>query len=525
LKPLKTIFPIDTAFEFAARQLRSPVGPDGDISASLVSARLLQASLTLALVGLTTVVLFMLRGVLPTVNLVSVTYLIPVLLAAVWWGITPAIVAAVAGAIAADYFFYPPIYSFWISDSQNIADLIVFLIVAFVCGSLAGSLRQREREQQYLYEYSKQLAASLTTADLIRAAQDYLSKCLDRPTFILKSTRLESGPGLGVPETVRHAALSLPPQDTAVTHRFIDASSHHVWLVRRISFSDAEYFIFADVPPGAVRIARMLDRRIAGALTEAAENLVRLDLAKAIEKAMMQAQADQLKNALVATMSHELRTPLVSILGAASVLSEMASVRNDARAQPLVGAIHDEAARLDSNLQNLVDAARITVGLEQPNRQWTDPVDLIHAAIAQRSTQLTSHHLEVSLAPDLPLVSVQSALVENALAQLLDNAAKYSPPGSTIKIDGRLDQDWVALSVSDQGIGLTAEEQPRIGQWSFRGRHTAEIPGSGLGLWIANTLVTANGGRLDAESAGPGLGTTVRVRLPTSRNAGRVRSK
>jgi len=185
----------------------------------------------------------------------------------------------------------------------------------------------------------------------------------------------------------------------------------------------------------------------------------------------------------------------------------------------LVGTVHAEAARLDSDIQNLVDAALITAGVNQPNRELTDPVDMVRAAIDQKSPRLAAHRLEVSLESDLPLVRVQSALVENALAQLLDNAAKYSPAGSTINLDGRAERDWVMLSVTDQGAGLTTNERRRVGQRSFRGaRHAAAVPGAGLGLWIANTFVTANGGKLDAESGGTGLGTTVRISLPAVRD-------
>jgi two-component system sensor histidine kinase KdpD len=126
-------------------------------------------------------------------------------MASVWWGIWPAMLAAVAGALAADFFFYPPLYSFLISDTQNIADLVVFLIVALVSGNLAGSLRQRERELQDLYAYSKQLAACFTTADLIRATESHLSKCLGHPTFLFAGKSIEDdSPGDGgAPKNLR----------------------------------------------------------------------------------------------------------------------------------------------------------------------------------------------------------------------------------------------------------------------------------------------------------------------------------
>jgi K+-sensing histidine kinase KdpD len=506
-------------------QIRFSRGGDCSVAAfSFTDFVLTPAVLTLTLVALATVIIFIFRDFLGTLNLVSIVYLLPVLLASVWWGTWSAILAGVAGALAADFFFYPPIYSFWISDAQNIADLIVFLIVALVSGNLAGSLHRREREIHDLYAYSKQLAACFTTADLIRATQDHLSKCLGHPTFLIaeQSIEADSPEDAGVPGKLRHDAALLITGNGLAPHTILDSISNHAWLVRRVPLGLTAYVVFVDLGTDAAGAKLRLDRRIDAILTETAESLARLDIEKALEESRMQAQADALKNALVATMSHELRTPLVSILGAATVLEQIQGIKEDERARSLVGAVHGEAARLDSDIQNLVDAARITAGVNQPTRELTDPVDMVHAAIDQKSSRLAAHHLQVSVAPDLPLVKVQSALVENALAQLLDNAAKYSSTGSTIKLDGRSERDWVMLSVTDQGVGLTPDERQRVGQRSFRGaRYAAAIPGSGLGLWIANTFVAANGGRLDAESAGPGLGTTVRISLPAVRNRSR----
>ena len=482
------------------------------------------AFLTLALVALATIVIFIFRDFLHALNLASIVYLLPVLMASVWWGVWPAMLAAVAGALAADFLFYPPLYSFLISDTQNIADLIVFLIVALVSGNLAGSLRQREQEIHDLYAYSKQLAACFTTADLIRATQDHLSKCLGHPTFLIaaQSVADDSPEGGGVPKGLQHEAAVLIAGNGPSPHTLLDGSSHHAWLVRRVPLGPTDYVVFVDLGVDTAGAQLKLDQRIDAILMETAESLVRLDLEKALEDSKMQAQADALKNALVATMSHELRTPLVSILGAASVLDQIRAIKEDEYAQSLVGVVHGEAARLDSNIQNLADTARITSGVNQLSRELTDPVDVVHAAIDQKSTRLAAHRLEISLAPDLPLVKVQSALVENALAQLLDNAAKYSPAGSTIRLAGRAERDWVMLSVTDQGAGLTPDERQLVGQRCFRGaRQAATIPGSGLGLWIANTFVTANDGKLDAESSGSGLGTTVRISLPAVRNGGR----
>jgi K+-sensing histidine kinase KdpD len=471
----------------------------------------------LLMVGAATIVIHILGDFLATLNLVSILFLIPVLAAALRWGIWPAMLAAMAGALAADYFFYPPLYSFWISDSQNVADLIVYLLVALVGGNLAASLRQRERQMQDLYEYSGRLAACFTTADLISATQDYLSLALGRPVVLADAKALEEAVSteIAVPMDVRRSAAARIAGNATETHAIFDDASGRYWLARRVRLGVSDYVVFIELGSAAGGRRGKLNRRIDAILAEATENLTRIDFARAVEESRLQAQSDALKNALVATVSHELRTPLVSILGAASVLDQIPDVARDARARSLVATVHDEAARLDAVMQNLIATARITAGVEGPGAHLTDPVDIVHAAIAQRKTQLAGHKLEVLLASGMPLVEVQSALVENALAQLIDNAAKYSPAGSTIKVSGAVDREWVVLSVSDQGTGLTADEQQRVGQRSFRGAlHAATIPGSGLGLWIASTFIAANGGRLDAESSGPGHGTVARIRLP-----------
>jgi K+-sensing histidine kinase KdpD len=490
-------------------------------SPTVAATLIVPSAAALLLVAAATVVISIFDRFLTSVNLVSIIYLMPVLMTATWWGIWPAILAAVGGALAADFFFYPPIYSLWISDTQNVADLIVFLIVALVSGNLAGSLRRRDREIHDLYAYSKQLAACFSTADLIRATQDHLSRCLGHPTFLIAEQDFgrDSPDDGGLPKDVRRDAAAMIAGNGFAPNTILDPVTHHAWLLRRVPLGRIDYVVFVDAGTGAAATKVKLDRRLDAILRETAESLARLDLEKALEEARMQAQADGLKNALVATMWHDLRTPLVSILGATSVLEQVDRLKEDERVQSLIGTIHGEAARLDSDIQNLIQAARITAGLEQPDRELTDPVDMVRAAIVRKSARLTGHHLEVSLAPDLPLIRVQSSLVENALAQLLDNAAKYSPAGSTIKVDGRIERDWVMLSVTDQGAGLTPDERQRVGQRSFRGtRHAATVPGSGLGLWIANTFVTATGGKMDAESGGTGLGTSVRISLPAVRD-------
>jgi two-component system, OmpR family, sensor histidine kinase KdpD len=221
---------------------------------------------------------------------------------------------------------------------------------------------------------------------------------------------------------------------------------------------------------------------------------------------------------LIGSVSHELRTPLASIMGAATVLADAPALAKEKRLRSLANVVREEAERLNNDIQNLLDATRISRQDLRPERQWIDPADIVNAAIERRLGRLAGHVIKSEIQPDLPLINVDPMLIEQALGQILDNAAKYSPAGSTIAVTAGAEQDQVVLSVHDDGMGLTSQEHAQLWERFFRGeRHVAKIAGSGLGLWIARAFVTANGGSLEAASEGTGRGTTISISLPADR--------
>ena len=227
------------------------------------------------------------------------------------------------------------------------------------------------------------------------------------------------------------------------------------------------------------------------------------------------AEADQLRDALIGSVSHELRTPLASILGGVSILAETPAVVKDRRLASLAKGIRDEAMRLNNDIQNLLDAARITSQGLQSRRDWTDPTDLIDAAIARISPRYPNHRIKLDVGRNLPLVHVDPVLVEQALGQIIANAVKFSPPASTIQIAANTENQQLIISVNDKGFGLTIDEKGRLAERFFRGpRHIGKISGSGLGMWIANTFIMSSGGKLEALSPGEGQGTTIRIVFP-----------
>jgi K+-sensing histidine kinase KdpD len=243
--------------------------------------------------------------------------------------------------------------------------------------------------------------------------------------------------------------------------------------------------------------------------------VLQIESARSIAAALV--EADLLRDALIGSVSHELRTPLASILGGASILAEIPTVIKDARLSSLANGIRDEAVQLNNDIQNLLDAARITSQGLHSNRDWTEPADIVNSAVGRVRLRHPSHRFDIDFDGDLPLVHVDPVLVEQALAQIIANAAKYSFPVSVIRITAKVENGQLTITVIDQGVGLTSEEKERLTERFFRGpRHIGTTPGSGLGMWIANTFIVSSGGILQVLSPGEGQGTAVKIAFPIS---------
>jgi K+-sensing histidine kinase KdpD len=476
-------------------------------------------------VGLATAGLLLIERFSPA-SLVPIVYLIPVIVAATRWGTSAAIAAAITSAAAADFFFYPPFYSFRVDDPQAIVDLLLFLVVALVSGDLASrlrseteSLRQREQELQHLYEFSRRLAACFTVSDLISAIQNYLSGTLGRPTaffFATSDKNFQPEPAGAVPLMVQERAASMTRKIGLRADTIRDEATKSVWLLRSVASDDTTHGVIAVNIGSESRAAIDASaRRVEAILAEASLTLQRLDIGGAMEEAALRLKDQLLRDALHGNLSHELRSPLAAIRGSASVLESMPAIRNEDRAYSLVEAVTDEVERLDGFIGNLLNATRVSASDVRPHLACADPRDIVNAAIRRKSRRLAAHDVRISFDDDLPMINVDSALVEEACGQLLENAAKYSPSGSTILVDTRAAQGRLILSISDQGVGITPDEQQQLGRRSFRSlRHQASVPGSGLGFWIASTFIKANQGSIEIVSGGQGQGTTASIILP-----------
>ena len=462
-------------------------------------------------------------------NLVPIAYLIPVIFAATRWGLRPALVASIAGIAAADFFFFPPLYSFHVDDPQEVIDILLFLVISLVSSDLAArlrreteTLRQREGEIQHLYEFSRRLAACFTVSDLVAAIQDHLARTLgpDVAFFVAMPDGHFEPPELGsAPQTVRESVAAMVASARISARTIVDQPMRETWLIRAIFSQTAVHGVIAiNIGRGSRETIANKTSSVEAILEEVSLTLQRLDIGKAMEDARLRLQAQLLRDAFHGTLSHELCSPLAAIKGSASVLESMPTVRADNRARMLVEAVSEEAAQLDGFIQNLLNATRVTAGGIKPRLQWADPEDIVNAAITRRAKHLSAHRVQTTFAGDLPLVHVDTSLIEEACGQLLENAAKYSPSASTIAVRVTADSGHVIVSICDQGVGIAPDEKLQLGRRSFRSpRHQASIPGSGLGFWIASTFVQANGGTIAVLSQGHGHGTTVSILLPASR--------
>lgn len=487
----------------------------------LPEIRLLPVLLCFGMVAATTLGLMLLHSILP-IDHVTLVYLVPVMICAAQWGLGPALMATIAAVAAADFFFYPPIFTFNVDDPRDLIDLVLFSGVAVATSELAVRLRRaadaarrREVEVRDLYAFSRRLAGCTDPVDIYAAIRDYLSSSLGTQAILISSAEKiaqRSDEAFGLPETIKRAAAELFAADNFEPRVIADSRGAHVWLVRPVSPEHLGFGVIAvDLGVGSVDA---ITERIDGVLADAATTLGRLDVARLIDEATRRAQTDLLRKALIGAVSHDLRTPLASIVGASTILVDAPPIRQDPRLRALLEVLHDEAGRLNDDIQNLLDAIRITNENVRAQAEWVDLADVVNAAIERRRARLAGRPIEVDLTGDLPLVKVEARLIEQAFGHILENAAKYSSPRSPISVHATANAEQVVLSVRDEGIGLTREEIEHIWERSFRGARHPDVGGTGLGLWIARAFVVANGGTIEAVSAGPRRGTTISISLP-----------
>jgi two-component system sensor histidine kinase KdpD len=265
-------------------------------------------------------------------------------------------------------------------------------------------------------------------------------------------------------------------------------------------------------------------RRLLDALIDqSALAIERVRLVEDLERAKRTAEADRLRSALLTSISHDLKTPLAAVLGAAGTLRDLSSALSDGEKADLLATVVDEAERLNRFIANLLDMTKLESGAVVPKAAPHDVGEIVGSAL-RRATKILAHHrVELDLAADLPMLDVDAVLFEQVLFNLLDNAAKYSPNDTTIRIQSWRDRDSVCLQILDEGAGIPPTELEHIFDKFYRVEKGDQVrAGTGLGLAISRGFVEAMHGTITAANRTDRTGAIFAIRLPIPPSAAQL---
>jgi two-component system sensor histidine kinase KdpD len=273
-------------------------------------------------------------------------------------------------------------------------------------------------------------------------------------------------------------------------------------------------------------LLRAEQRRLLDALADqGALAIERVHLVEDIERVRRVAETDRLRSALLTSISHDLRTPLAAVLGAAGALRDLPKSFDDEAKADLLATIIDESERLNRFIANLLDMTKLESGAVAPNLAPHDVGEIVGSALARAKKILAKHSVEVAIPSDLPMIAVDPVLFEQVLFNLLDNAAKYAPAGTAIRIQGWAERDAIKLQVLDEGDGIPADDLERVFDKFHRARKGDQVrAGTGLGLSISRGFVEAMYGTITAANRTDRSGAVFTITLPIGQSAGSPRA-
>jgi len=450
----------------------------------------------------------------------SLIFIVAVVLVAARTRMTAAVIAAVACFFAYNFFFIEPRFTLMIGARQGAITVVLFLVAALVAGRLASKLRMQvlalraaNAHATALQTLGRQLSTAGDVGQVLQAGRDALRRALDADAMLQAGDHALHAHVLD--EKDRAAA------DWAMRHRqpsgrYTDTLAGSQWWFLPLVLGERETGVVGlRMPEG---IARLGDeqRRLAEAMAEdIAQALVRARLVAELEDARVGNETERLRSALLSSVSHDLRSPLASIIGAASSLEHYGQSMDEPDRRSLLETIRLEGERLDRYIQNLLDMTRLGHGGLTLNRDWIGVDELIGSAVTRLQRYQAQARFDVSITPGLAPIWVHPALVEQALFNVLENAAKFSPPGDAVTVDARVVEGALRIDVRDRGPGIPEDERRRIFDMFYsvergdRGRQ-----GTGLGLAITQGMIGAHGGSVEALPGADGRGTTIRITLP-----------
>jgi two-component system, OmpR family, sensor histidine kinase KdpD len=481
-------------------------------------------------------VCFAMYAHLELVNLAMV-YLLGVVIAGLRFGRGPSVLTSVANVLVFDFCFVPPRFSLAVSDVQYLFTFAVMLTVALVIATLVASVRQqtrvagaRERRTAMLYAMSRELAASRGVGAMAEVAVRHVADVFQcRATLLLPDTagQLSHPRGAPLQQSFRGADLAVAQWVTDHGQRAgigTDTLPAAPGLYMPLGDAQRRLGVLAVLANSPRRVLlpeqRHLLETFAGQIGLGIE---RARLAERAETARVTAEGESVRNTLLASISHDLRTPLAVISGASSTLSERGEALEPGARRRLARSIETKAREMAELISNVLDLTRFEAGRIELRRDWETLDDLVGSALETMEGRLDGHEVKVALAPDLPAVYVDARLVVQLLANLLDNAAKYTPAGTLIHITALVDGPHLRVQLDDEGPGLPAGDPERLFNKFQRGNEEGAVVGAGLGLAICRTIARAHGTDIEAMRR-PGGGTRFEFTLPLAAEPAAERS-
>lgn len=468
---------------------------------------------------------------------IALLYLLPVLLSAVYWGLRPALFAAILGVLVFDFFFVTPVLSFTIADLRYLISFFVFLAVAILTATLAVKLKrqlryseQREATTAALFELSRQMSDITDIHALLENVSRQVSHTTgcdiaiylpDERNSLVLSHSFAAQEDWGLSETEKVTAQLSFDHGEAVgygTETLRDSQGFYLPLrtedrvhgVLALHLKERGHLFSAEQQ-------RMLEA-IAGL---AASAIARVKLEEEAKIAHLTAESERIRTAILDSVSHELRTPLAAIIGSVTGLIEGDKLFSPEDRMELLLTIRSGAHRMNRLVINLLSMVRLESGMLRLKKNWCDIEDLIGVTLAQVKDVQQERKLRVILPKELPMVRGDEVLLEQMLVNVVSNAIKYSPDGSEIVIEAYAEAEdhALTLTVSDQGIGLGSDEYGRIFEKFYRSNVSKQITGTGLGLAICKGIAELHNGTISAKPNTP-QGMTVVVTLPVEKHQG-----
>ncbi|HEV8248011.1 MAG TPA: ATP-binding protein, partial [Polyangiaceae bacterium] len=449
-------------------------------------------------------------------------YLLGVMALAMRSGLGPSLFAACVSILSFDYFFIPPKREWAWPDSASVLTFVGMLIMAGVISGLNREMR-REREAaqrneafaKALYRFSSELAEVSSLQQLGTFAGRRLGELLDADILVAFCT---SDGEIDVASLAvssdKERGLALAAWSTSERVESPSLRGYNVWCPLLGSHRSVGVLGLSPrrrTSPLVNTEQRELLEACARLLAGAVERML---LAAAARRAELQAETEHTRSSLLAAVSHDLRTPLASILTAATTVARQGSQLAPAARDELMNTIVDETERLNHLVANLLSMTKLESGELLLKRQPEELSELVGSALSALASRGGTERVRVNIPADLPLLDVDSLLIEQTLINLLENALRYAPGDSPIDVDARRIDDSVQLRVCDRGPGILSHEREKVFEKFFRGSGTRHGDGgAGLGLTICRAAARAHQGKLRALERSGG-GTCMELTLP-----------